>query len=160
MDTLVNDFLNFLADEYRYLVKIKVFLVGVPKLITESKINEQEFQVFLEKYEVETAHYLFEKKRFLEQIAQRLKVSVQQVNFKYLVRLGYQGFNDKGRRVLRITNEIKQLLIKVAIFLRNFQRMQQEFRRLNSFLYQHDYSSMGHSKDVAYTPGRNYYGEA
>lgn len=160
MDALINDFLNFLSEEYSYLVKIKVFLVNVPQMITGNKINEVEFQAFLEKYEVETSRYVFERKRFKDQIAQKLNIPAEQVNFTYLVRLGYREFDEKARRVLRITNDINQLLFKIAIFLRNFHRLQQEFKRLNSFLYQHDYTSRGQTVASAYTPGKNFYGEA
>jgi hypothetical protein len=158
--TIIQDFLTFLAEEYSYLTRIKVFLLKVPELITSGQVNELEFQNFLEKYELETSRFLYEKNRFKEEIARELNLPIEQVTFRRLVNLGYRGFEDKGRRVLKVSNEISLLLLKISIYLKNFARMQNEFRRLNTFLYQHDYSARGTDSSYSYTPGRNFHGEA
>jgi hypothetical protein len=151
-------FLSFLAEEYDYLTKIKIFLIRIPELIAAGDINELEFQNFLEKYEVETAHFLHEKNRYKERIAKQLNIPVQQVTFNKLVQLGYREFEDKAWRVLKITNDINLLLVKISVYLRNFAKLQNEFKRLNSFLYQNDYSARG--APTSYSPGRNFHGEA
>ena len=66
MNETVRDFLAFLSEEYSYLTKIKIFLVKIPKLITDGDINELEFQEFLEKYELESSHFVYEKNRCRE----------------------------------------------------------------------------------------------
>lgn len=158
MKYAIEKFLNFLSEEYDYLTRIKLFLVRIPELIAKGDINELEFQQFMEKYEVETAHYVREKTRYKELIAKQSGIPADEVTFKMLEKLGYPEFADKGRRVLKISNEISLLLMKIAVYLRNFAKMQDEFRRLNSFLYQNDYSHRGASP--SYNPGRNFYGEA
>lgn len=160
MKTIIQDFLTFLAEEYSYLTRIKVFLLKVPELISTGQVNEQEFQNFLEKYELETSRFLYEKKRFKEEIARELNLPVEQVTFRRLVNMGFRGFEDKGRRVLKVSNEISLLLLKISIYLKNFARLQNEFQRLNTFLYQHDYSARGVGPSHSYTPGRNFHGEA
>jgi len=160
LNELITNFLNFLNEEYHSLVKIKVFLLGIPELISNGKINQLEFQNFLEKYELQTASMIYEKNRFKDQIAEKLSTSREEVNFKVLVNLGFHDFEDIGRRVLRISNEITLLLVKISVYLKNFTRMQQEFKRLNHFLSHNDYSPRGESAFTAYNPGRNFYGEA
>lgn len=158
MKDAIEKFLNFLSEEYEYLVKIKVFLVRIPELIAKGDINNLEFQSFLEKYEVETAHFLHEKNLYKEKIAKHMNIPAQQLTFNKLVQLGYKEFEDKGWRILHISNEINLLLVKISVYLRNFSRLQNEFKRLNSFLYQNDYSARGAA--APYSPGRNFHREA
>jgi hypothetical protein len=162
LDETVNQFSKFLSEEYGYLLKIKLFLLDVPGMITAGNINELEFQGFLEKYEVETSRFLFEKNRYKEEIAGLLNVPREQVTFKLLVSLGYLEFDNKAHRVLKIANEITMNLLKVSVFIRNFARMNQEMKRLNTFLYQEDYSPTGMETGGSYTyqRGGNFYGEA
>lgn len=158
----IDNYLEFLNSEYDYLVKIKLFLVTVPEMIANGNINQLEFQGFMEKYEVETSGFMFRKSTHKELIAKKLHVKPDQVSFKLLVHLGYKEFEEKGRQVVKITNEISQGLNKIIIYLKNFSKMQQEFQRLNSFLYQEDYSPRGIGRETAYNynRGRNFYGEA
>ncbi|MCP5102918.1 MAG: hypothetical protein GY950_06055 [bacterium] len=158
LNTIVENFLTFLAEEYRYLTRIKLFLVKVPEMIVNGDINQLEFQDFLEKYELETARFIFEKNRFKEEIARELQSPIEEITFKRLAGLGHRGFEDKGLRVLRISNEINLLLLKISVYLKNFSRMQDEFKRLNNFLYQGDYSARG--AEPSYNPGGNFYVEA
>jgi hypothetical protein len=162
MNDVIKDFLEFLSDEYSYLLKIKLFLLEIPDLITNGNINELEFQGFLEKYEVETAKFVFEKNRHKELIANKLHIKPEQVTLKLLVHLGHNEFEEKGRKVLKISNDISMNLMKVAVYIRNFSKMQHEFQRLNNFLYQKDYTPSGVTRQNAYNynRGRNYYGEA
>ena len=102
--------------------------------------------------------FLAEKNWHLEKIAEKLNIKKEQVNFKLLVTMGYKEFEDKGRRVLRISNEITLLLYKISVYMKNYLKPQQEFMRLNNFLYQKDYSPRG--VEVPYHPGKNFYGEA
>lgn len=162
MNDILDNFLKFLAEEYDYLVKIKLFLVNVPDMITTGKINELEFRDFMEKYELETARFLFEKNRFKDSIAAQLNIPSAQVTFKVLVNLGRAEFEETGAKVIKITNEISKLLLKISIYLDNFSRLQNKFKRFNNFLYRNDYSAaaLGVEPSYNYTPGRNFYGEA
>lgn len=162
LDEYVNQYLQFLSQEYGYLVKIKLFLLDVPGMIADGNINELEFQGFMEKYEVETSRYLFEKNRHRQDIADLLRISRDEVTFKFLVGLGYREFENKGHRVLKISNEITMQLLKVSVYIRSFAQMNQEMKRLNNFLYQSDYSPTGMETQNAYSysRGRNYVGEA
>ncbi|MCP4213733.1 MAG: hypothetical protein GY765_03705 [bacterium] len=158
MNKTTNDYLVFLNEQYKDLTKVKQFLSGVPKLLTSGMINQMEFQNFLEKYEMESAGLLFEENRLKQALADGLRIKPQQVSFKLLVKIGHREFEEIGRRVLRITNEIKMLMMKVAVYLKSFTRLQQEMASLNNFLYQEDYSARGVERP--YTPGRRFYGEA
>ncbi len=162
MKELTKDFLSFLCEEYSYLEKVKLFLAEIPQLIANGSISQMEFQMFLEKYEVETSRYLFERNKYKEQIALKLHVQKDQVTFKLLVHLGYTEFEEKGLNLLKITNEIKMFLMKISIYLQNFARMQLEFKRLNNFLYQKDYSPHSVKTEGPYNfnRGRNFHGEA
>lgn len=160
MKETVRNFLTFLSEEYSYLTKIKIFLVKIPKLITDGDINELEFQNFLEKYELETSRFVYEKNRYKEKIAEELNLKPEQITFRMLVSMGFDDFRDKGRRVLRITNEITLLLLKTSIYMKNFSNLQREFRRLNNFLYQSDYNARGTEPSHTYRPGGKFYGEA
>ena len=162
LDEYVNQYLQFLSEEYGYLVKIKLFLLDMPGMITGGNINELEFQGFMEKYEVETSRYLFEKNRHRKAIAEVLRIPIEEITFKFLVGLGYREFENKGHRVLKITNEITMQLLKVSVYIRSFSQMNQEMKRLNNFLYQSDYSPSGLDTQGAYSysRGRNFYGEA
>ena len=158
LNEIVTEFAGFLERKYHYLTRIKLFLVGVPELFTDNKINQVEFQNFMDKYELETARYLSEKNWYQEKIAEHLNIKKEQVNFKLLVNLGFSEFEDKGRNVLRISNEITLLLFKIAVYMKNYLKLQREFSRLNTFLDQKDYSPRG--VQVSVSPGRNFYGEA
>jgi len=160
MNELINDFSEFLASENQYLSQVKLFLVGIPEQVTRGEMNHVEFQHFLEKYEVQNAHFIYEKKRFMEKIADALQIKTNQVSFRMLVQLGYREFESIGRNALKLSNEIRMLLIKISIFMKNFSKLQKEFKRLNGFIYQHDYSHQGVAAEHSYRPGRNYYGEA
>lgn len=160
MKETVRNFLTFLSEEYSYLTKIKIFLIKIPKLITNGDINELEFQEFLEKYELETSRFVFEKNRYKEKLAEELNLRQDQVNFRMLVSMGFDEFRDKGRRVLRITNEITLLLLKTSVYIKNFSNLQREFKRLNTFLYQGDYNARGTEPSHTYRPGGKFYGEA
>lgn len=160
MKELIKEFSEFLAEEYRHLTRVKVFLMKVPRLIGEGEIDQIEFQNFLEKYEVQNSHFINEKKRFNHQIAEKLNIEPEEVSLSRLVRMGYRELNDIGHRVVRISNDISMLLLKISIFLKNFSRMQQEFKRLNHFLHQNDYSPRGVAMEPVYRTGRNFYGEA
>ncbi|HLP58821.1 MAG TPA: hypothetical protein VK186_08330 [Candidatus Deferrimicrobium sp.] len=162
MNEILTNFLKFLAEEYDYLVRIKLFLVGVPEMITTGKINEHEFRGFMEKYELETARLLFEKNRFKELIAAQLNIPPGQLSLKLLVNMGHKEFEEIGLQVLKITNEISLLLLKVSIYLANFSKLQNEFKRLNNFLYRNDYTAAARGGEPAYnyTPGGKFYGEA
>jgi hypothetical protein len=162
MDEVIKEYLEFLSEEYGYLFKIKLFLMDIPDMIATGSISELEFQGFLEKHEVETSRFLFEKNRYQESIAKNLHISKEQVTLKLLVHLGYKAFEEQGRNVLRITNEITLHLVKISVFLKNFSKMQQEFKRLNNFLYQENYSPQSIDGHTAYSfnRGRNFYGEA
>jgi hypothetical protein len=160
MDELIKEFSDFLADEYRYLNQVKVFLMGIPERISEGDTDHFEFQNFIEKYEVQNAHFLHEKNRFKERIGEQLNMKKEQVTFRLLVQLGHREFEETGRNVLKISNEITMLLLKISIFLRNFTKLQMEFKRLNGYLYQHDYSSRGMVVENSYHTGRNFHGEA
>ncbi len=160
MKETVRNFLTFLSEEYGYLTKIKIFLIKIPKLITNGDINELEFQNFLEKYELETSRFLFEKNRHKEKIAEELNLKPEQVTFRMLVSMGFDDFRDKGHRVLRITNEISLLLLKTSVYIKNFSNLQREFRRLNNFLYQGDYNARGTEPSHSYRPAGKSYGEA
>jgi hypothetical protein len=89
-----------------------------------------------------------------------MNVAPEQVTFLLLARLGYRDFEEKGHRVLKVSNEIAMLLLKISIYMRNFSRLRQEFKHLNHFLYQNDYSSRGTAVENRYNPGKNFYGEA
>ena len=158
----IDNFLQFINSEHDYLVKVNLFLVGVPEMIVNGNINQMEFQGFMEKYEVETSSFMYRKNLYKETIAERLHIQPDQVTFKLLVHLGYKEFEEKGRMVVKITNDITLNLNKITIYLKNFSKMQQEFQRLNSFLYQEDYSRQGIGRESAYNynRGRNFYGEA
>jgi hypothetical protein len=162
MDELIKEYLSFLAEQYGYLTKIKLFLNRIPQMIVKGEVNQLEFQGFLEKYEVQNAHFIYEKNRFQQRIGERMRVTPEQVTFKLLVHVGHRQFEDKGRRLLRITNEIKMQLVKISIYMKNFARMQEDFRRLSNFLYQNDYTPRGTAGGNPYltNTGRNYYGEA
>lgn len=162
LDEHVNQYLQFLSQEYSYLVKIKLFLLDVPGMIADGNINELEFQGFMEKYEVETSRFLFEKNRHRQTIADLLHIPLDKVTFKFLVSLGYREFENKGHRVLKITNEITMQLLKVSVYIRSFAQMNQEMKRLNNFLYQSDYSPNGLESHgtYSYSRGRNFVGEA
>ncbi len=160
MDELIRDFLDFLAAEYKYLDQVKVFLTDIPEMITDGRINELEFQNFIEKYEIQNAHLLYEKNRYKEKIGEKLNIKKEQVSFRLLVKMGYRDFDSIGRNELKISNEISMSLLRISIFLRNYAKLQYEFKRLNSFLFQHDYSSRGVAVEYTYRPGRNFYGEA
>jgi hypothetical protein len=149
-----------LSEEYSYLTKIKIFLIKIPGLITNGDINELEFQNFLEKYELETSRFLYEKNRYKDKIADELKLKPEQVTFRMLVSMGFEDFRDKGHRVLRITNEITLLLLKTSVYMKNFSNLQREFRRLNNFLYQGDYNARGTEPSHSYSPGGKFHGEA
>jgi hypothetical protein len=157
-DEIIKEFLSFLAEKYQALTKIKLFLVGVPELFANGKITEQVFQTFLEKYELETAKFISEKNHYQQEIAKKLNITKEQVNFNLLVDLGHKEFKDISRKVLSISNEISLLLYKIAIYMKNFSKLQQEFIRLNNFLFQKDYSAKG--VEMSCDPGRNFYGEA
>lgn len=160
MKETIRNFLNFLSEEYSYLTNIKIFLVKIPKLITDGDINELEFQKFLEKYELESLRFVKEQNNFKEKIAEEMNLRPEQVSYRMLVSMGFEEFSELGRRVLRIINEITMLLMKASVFLKNFSRLQGEFTRLNNFLYQHDYSARGTEASHTYKPGMNFYGEA
>ncbi|MCX6580654.1 MAG: hypothetical protein NT166_10785 [Candidatus Aminicenantes bacterium] len=162
MNEILENFLKFLAEEYDYLVKIKLFLLDVPDMITTGKINEPEFRDFMEKYELETARFLFEKNRFKESIAGQLNIPPGQATFKMLVNLGRREFEETGAKVIKITNEISKLLLRISIYLDNFSKLQNKFKRFNNFLYRNDYSAAARGVELShnYTPGRNFYGEA
>jgi hypothetical protein len=162
MKELTNEFLTFLSEEYDYLENVKSFLVEIPALIANGSISQMEFQMFLEKYEVQTSRYIFERNKYREGIAAKLHVKKDQVTFQLLVHVGYPEFEEKGLKLLKITNEIKMHLLKITIYLRNFAKMQLEFKRLNNFLYQKDYSPRSVETDGPYNfnRGRNFHGEA
>jgi len=160
MKETVQNFLAFLSEEYSYLTKIKIFLVKIPGLITDGDINELEFQEFLEKYELESSRFVYEKNRYKEKIAGELNLEPEQITFRMLANMGFDEFRDKGRQVLRITNEITLLLLKTSIYMKNFSNLQREFRRLNNFLYQRDYNARGTEPSHSYRPGGKFYGEA
>lgn len=162
MKELMNEFLSFLSEEYSYLEDVRSFLIEIPQLIANGSISQLEFQMFLEKYEVQTSRYIFERNRYREAIAARLHIQIDQVTFKLLVHVGYSAFEEKGLHLLKISNEIKMLLLKISIYLQNFAKMQLEFKRLNNFLYQKDYSPHSVKTDGPYNfnRGRNFYGEA
>jgi len=155
---IVNEFAEFLDQKYQYLLQIKLFLVGVPDLISNEKINQLEFQNFMEKYELETTKFLSEKNWYQEKIAEKLNIKKEEVNFKLLVNLGFSEFKEKGRKALHISNEITMILFKISVYIKNFSKLQQKFGQLNNFLYQKDYSITG--VPISVTPGRNFYGEA
>jgi hypothetical protein len=157
-DEVVNQFLTFLDEKYAYLTRIKLFLAGVPDLFTNGQITGTEFQTFLEKYELETAKFLAEKQWYQEKIAEGLNLEAEQITFKLLVSLGFNEFEEKGRRVLRISNEITLLLFKISIYMKNFLKLQREFMQVNNFLVQKDYSAKG--VEISYDPGRTFYREA
>ena len=157
-DEIIKDFSSFLEEKYQAFVKIKRFLVGIPELFANGNITHLEFQNFMEKYELETARFISEKNQYQQEIAEKLHIAKEQVNFKSLVNLGYREFRDTGRKVLSISNEITLLLYKISIYMKNYAKLQQEFMRLNNFLYQKDYSAKG--VEMSYDPGRNFYGEA
>jgi len=158
MDTLMKEFSDFLAEELQFLTNIKLFLARVPELLTSGEITQIEFQEFLEKYEIETARFLFEKNDYKDQIAEKLAISPAYFTFNLLAQLGFREFEDLSRRIFKAANEIGVQLVKVSIYLKNFTKLQQDFRRLNNFLYQKDYSLRG--VDSPYSPGRNFYREA
>lgn len=162
MKELMKDFLSFLSEEYGYLEEVKAFLVQIPELIANGRISQMEFQMFLEKYEVQTSRYLFERNKHIEAIAAQMHVPKDQVSFSLLVHVGYKEFEEKGLNLFKITNEIKMHLLKITIFLQNFAKMQLEFKRLNNFLYQKDYSPRSVKAEGPYNfnRGRNFYGEA
>ncbi len=151
----VYKFLNFLNEEYNYLTRIKIFLGKVPAMIMSGEINQVEFQNFLEKYELENSRFVFDKNRYREEIGGCLSMPAQAVTFKVLVSRGFREFENIGRRVLRIANEIKMLLVKITVYMKNFARMQQEFQRLNAFILQSDYSARGAEANYNYNPGKN-----
>ena len=157
-DEIIKEFLNFLVEKYQALTKIKLFLVGIPELFANGKITEQEFQTFLEKYELETAKFISGKNHYQQEIAKKLNITKEQVNFKLLVDLGYKEFKDINRKALSISNEISLLLYKIAIYMKNFSKLQQEFMLLNNFLSQKDYSAKW--VEMSCDPGRNFHGEA
>lgn len=154
----VGSFLNFLSEEYSYLTRIKLFLVNIPDLITTGEITQVEFQNFLEKFELETASFVYEKNRHKERISRLLNISPDELTFRQLVKLGFKEFEEKGFRVLRMTNEINMQLLKISVFMKNFSKLQSDFKRLNSFLYQNDYSARG--SETTYNPGGSLYMEA
>ena len=160
MNETVRDFLAFLSEEYSYLTKIKIFLVKIPRLITDGDINELEFQEFMEKYELESSRFVYEKNRYREKIAGELNLEPGQISFRMLASMGFDEFRDIGHRVLQITNEITLLLLKTSIYMKNFSNLQREFRRLNNFLYQGDYNARGTEPSQPYRPGGKFYGEA
>jgi hypothetical protein len=157
-DEIIKEFLSFLEEQIQVLTKIKLFLVSIPKLFTNGKISELEFQTFLEKYELETAAFIAEKNQYSKQIAEKLNIANDQVNFKLLVNLGYRKFKDRGLKMISISNEITLLLYKISIYMKNYSKLQRQFLSLNSFLHQKDYSARG--VEIPYIPGRNFYGEA
>jgi len=162
MNEETKNYLTFLNEEFSYLLKIKLFLLEIPGMITRGDINQLEFQSFLEKYEMEMSRFLFEKNRHKENIAQKMRVKADQVTFKLLVHVGNKDFEAMGRKIVKITNEITMHLFKVSVYMQNFAKMQMEFKRLNSFLYQNDYSAAGLGRDNIYNfnSGRNFVGEA
>ncbi|MGE5343867.1 MAG: hypothetical protein ACM3SY_20545 [Candidatus Omnitrophota bacterium] len=160
MNELINEFLEFLNQENQYLSQVKLFLMGIPERIAAGEISQMDFQAFLEKYEVQNAHMVYEKNRFKEKIGEQLNIKTDQVSFRLLVHIGHREFEETGRVLLKHTNEISMLLMKISIFLKNFEKMQMEFKRLNSYLFQNDYSPRGLSAEHYCRPGRNFYGEA
>ncbi len=160
MNELLKEFFDFLNEEYMYLSQVKLFLNEIPLRIENGNIDELEFQGFLEKYEVQNSHFIYEKNRYKERISEKLHIKNEHFSFRLLVHIGHREFHELGQKVFKISNEISMQLLKIAIFLKNDQKMQREFKRLNSFLYQHDYSPMGIAVESVYRPGRNFYGEA
>ncbi len=158
MNEIIIRFLQFLAEEHNYLVSIRKFLSEIPALITSGQITEFEFQNFLEKHELQTARFIFDKNQYRAEIAKSINTAAENINFKLLVKMGFREFESKGRKVLKISNEISRELVKISIFLRNFSKLQTELKRLNNFLIQKDYSPRG--VESTYAPGRNFYGEA
>lgn len=158
LTSTVKEFLGFLNEECDYLERVKLLMVRIPELISNGGITQMEFHDFLETFEIETSRYLNEKSKYKETLAGLLKTTTGDITFKLLVALGFPEFEETGRRVLRLGNEIKLLMLKITIFQNNFNKLQSGFKRLNNFLYQSDYSPRG--SEPRYAPGRNFYMEA
>jgi len=143
MNELINDFLGFLDDELNYLTGVSNFLETIPKLITENRIKEYEFGNFLEKYELELYRIASKKKSFFMRLAHYYNIDVVELNLSYLIKMGHKEFIDTGRNIIKLSNRIKLLLLKVSIYLEKFKQLNTNMKTLNKFLFQNNYASDG-----------------
>lgn len=143
----VNDFYAFLDEETKRLLKIRDFLMTIPERITTGEITSFEFQNFVETYELETYRFHNTKMDHMRKVTVALNIPAEELSFQTLIKMGYTDFNKIAPEFIAITNQIKSMLLKTTIFIKNFMRLNQELMRLNNYLLQNDYSRKGREKN-------------
>ncbi len=146
MVNAVKDFYDFLDVETKRLLKIRDFIATIPDRITRGEITTIEFQNFVETYELETYKFHNTKQDHIKKVTESLNIPAEELSFQLLVKMGYTDFIKLAPEFIAITDQIKSMLLKTSIFIKNFMRLNQELMKLNNYLLQNDYSRQGREK--------------
>ncbi len=137
------------AEEIEFLRQIRDFLHLLPQLLAERRVRELAFFNFMDVNEVRGRDLLRRKQRALAAVAAQLGVPPDRVTFHRLADMGYGEFAGLGRELSQSANELSYALLRAAVHLRSFARLNHSTQRLLDFFQPQAYSRGGHRPPTA-----------
>lgn len=132
------------TEEYELLLHIRNFLLLLPQLMANSRLQEMEPFNFMETNEVRCRDLLQRKQIAMAAVATELGVPVSRITFTLLAQSDEGSeFAALGLQLNQMARELSFALLKSSIYLKNFSHLNQSLQRLVDMFQSRGYSREG-----------------